>query len=197
MRIWAFSVRRWQFTLVLFGLLIAVGVNAYLNVPRSEDPEFHAPIPTVVVVYPGADPEDIESLVVDPIEDAINELDDIKRMESRSMDGVGVIQIEFHWHTDPDEKYDEVVREVNRIRGELPADLASLEIRKAGSGTRQHRADGARQRERELARARGARRGPEATPSRRRRACAAARPGPSRSPRCASRSTSSGWVVPA
>ena len=134
MRIWDFSVRHWQFTLVLFGLLIAVGVNAYLNIPRSEDPEFHAPIPTVVVVYPGADPEDIESLVVDPIEDAINELDDIKRMESRSMDGVGVIQIEFHWHTDPDEKYDEVVREVNRIRGELPAGLASLEIRKAGSG---------------------------------------------------------------
>ncbi len=134
MRIWDFSVRRWQFTLVLFGLLIAVGVNAYLNIPRSEDPEFHAPIPTVVVVYPGADPEDIESLVVDPIEDAINELDDIKRMESRSMDGVGVIQIEFHWHTDPDEKYDEVVREVNRIRGDLPAELASLEIRKAGSG---------------------------------------------------------------
>ena len=134
MRIWDFSVRRWQFTLLLFGLLIAVGVNAYLNIPRSEDPEFHAPIPTVVAVYPGADPEDIESLVVDPIEDAINELDDIKRMESRSMDGVGVIQIEFHWHTDPDEKYDEVVREVNRIRGELPAGLASLEIRKAGSG---------------------------------------------------------------
>ena len=134
MRIWAFSVRRWQFTLVLFGLLIAVGVNAYLNIPRSEDPEFHAPVPTVVVVYPGADPKDIESLVVDPIEDAVNELDDIKRMRSRSMDGVGVIQVEFHWHTDADEKYDEVVREVNRIRGELPPGLASLEVRKAGSG---------------------------------------------------------------
>jgi multidrug efflux pump subunit AcrB len=134
MRIWAFSVRRWQFTLVLFGLLIAVGVNAYLKIPRSEDPEFHAPVPTVVVVYPGADPADIESLVVDPIEDAVSELDDIKRMLSRSMDGVGVIQIEFQWHTDPDEKFDEVVREVNRIRGELPDDLASLEIRKAGSG---------------------------------------------------------------
>ena len=38
MRIWAFSVRRWQFTLVLFGLLIAVGANSYLNIPRSEDP---------------------------------------------------------------------------------------------------------------------------------------------------------------
>jgi len=133
-RIWAFSVRRWQFTLVLFGLLIAVGVNSFLNIPRSEDPEFHVPIPTVVAVYPGADPVDIERLVVDPIEDALNELDDIKRMDSRSLDGVGVIQPEFHWHTDADEKFDEVVREVNRIRDQLPADLASLEVRKAGSG---------------------------------------------------------------
>ena len=134
MRIWAFSVRRWQFTLVLFGLLIAVGVNSFLNIPRSEDPEFHVPIPTVVAVYPGADPVDIERLVVDPIEDALNELDDIKRMDSRSLDGVGVIQPEFHWYTDPDEKFDEVVREVNRIRDQLPADLASLEVRKTGSG---------------------------------------------------------------
>ncbi len=134
MRIWAFCVRRWQFTLVLFGLLAAVGVNSLLNIPRSEDPEFHVPIPTVVAVYPGADPVDMERLVVQPIEDAINELDDIKKIDSRSMDGVGVIQPEFSWDTDPDEKYDEVVREVNRIRADLPAGLASLEVRKAGSG---------------------------------------------------------------
>jgi len=134
LRIWKFSVERWQFTLVLFGLLIAVGVSSLQNIPRSEDPEFHAPIPTVVAVYPGADPVDIERLVVDPIEDAINELDDIKRMDSRSLDGVGVVRIEFQWHTDPDEKYDEVVREVNRIRAQLPADLAALEVRKASSG---------------------------------------------------------------
>jgi multidrug efflux pump subunit AcrB len=134
MRLWAFSVRRWQFTLVLFGLLIAVGANSLVNIPRSEDPEFQPPIPTVVAVYPGADPVDIERLVVDPIEDAISELDDIKRMDSRSLDGVGVIQPEFSWDSDADEKYDEVVREVNRIRAQLPGDLASLEVRKAGSG---------------------------------------------------------------
>jgi multidrug efflux pump subunit AcrB len=133
-RIWKFSVEHWQFTLVLFGLLIAVGVNSLLNIPRSEDPEFHAPIATVIAVYPGADPKDIEQLVVDPIEDAINELDDIKRIDSKSLDGVGVVQIEFHWDQDPDDKYDEVIRELNRIRGELPADLAALEVRKASSG---------------------------------------------------------------
>jgi len=133
-RIWKFSVERWQFTLLLFALLIAMGVNSLLNIPRSEDPEFHPPIPTVVAVYPGADPADIERLVVDPIEDAINEIDDIKRIDSRSMDGVGVVQVEFQWQTNADEVYDDVVREVNRIRGQLPPDLAALEVRKAGSG---------------------------------------------------------------
>ena len=134
MRLWAFAVRRWQFTLLLFGLLIAVGLSTLGNIPRAEDPEFHAPVPIIVVAYPGADPADIERLIVDPIEDAVSELDDIKRMDSRSLDGVGIIQVEFEWDQDPDEKYDEVVREVNRIRLDLPADIASLEVRRAGSG---------------------------------------------------------------
>src|SRR5512136_1210773 len=134
MRLWEFAVRRWQFTLLLFGLLIAVGITTYRNIPRSEDPEFHAPVPIIVVAYPGADPADIERLVVDPIEDAISELDDIKRMDSRSLDGVGIIQVEFEWDQDPDKKYDEVVREVNRIRPDLPADVAGIEVRRTGSG---------------------------------------------------------------
>jgi multidrug efflux pump subunit AcrB len=133
-RPWEFAVRRWQFTLLLFGLLLGVGYTSLKNIPRAEDPEFHAPVPIIVVAYPGADPADIERLIVDPIEDAISELDDIKRMDSRSLDGVGVIQVEFHWDQDPDEKYDEVVREVNRIRADLPAGIASLEVRRTGSG---------------------------------------------------------------
>ena len=71
--------------------------------------------PSTVVSQPRC----IERLIVDPIEDAINELDDIKRMDSRSLDGVGIIQVEFEWDQDADEKYDEVVREVNRIRADL------------------------------------------------------------------------------
>jgi len=132
-RIWAFSVQRWQFTLLLFALLIAVGISAFVNIPRAEDPELHPPIAHVSVVYPGANPVDIERLVVKPVEDAINELDDIKRMDSRSMDGVGVIQVEFQWSTDPEKKYDEVVREVNRIRSQLPADVLGIEVRKSGA----------------------------------------------------------------
>ena len=134
MRIWAFTVRHWQFTLLVFGFAVALGISALRSIPRSEDPVFPIPLVTVIAVYPGADPADVERLIVDPIEDAMNELDDVDNIESESRDGLGVVNVEFTWGTDPEEKYDEVVREVNALRAELPEGLASLDIRKASTG---------------------------------------------------------------
>jgi multidrug efflux pump subunit AcrB len=133
-RIWEFAVRRWQFTLLVFGLLVALGLSSWRNIPRSEDPIFPYPVVSVVAVYPGADPSDIERLVVDPIEDAINGLDDVKNIDSDSRDGLAFLRVEFTWGTDPDKKYDEVVREVNGLRPDLPQGLVSLEVRKISSG---------------------------------------------------------------
>ena len=102
MRLWEFAVRRWQFTLVLFALLIAMGWTAFRDIPRSEDPIFPIPVVSIVAIYPGADPVDMERLVVDPIEDAISELDDLKTIDSRADDGLATIRIEFEWHSDPE-----------------------------------------------------------------------------------------------
>ncbi len=123
-----FAVRRWQFTLVAFGLLIMLGVNAFLNVPRSEDPHFPVPIIVVHAVLPGAEPSEIEQLIVDPIEDAVDGLDNIDKVESTALDGAAVIRVHFTWDVDPERKFDQVVREVNAIRGALPAGLQRLEI---------------------------------------------------------------------
>ena len=127
---WAFSVRRWQFTLVVCALLAAMGVAAFRDIPRAEDPSLTFPGASVVVVYPGADPTDVEKLIVDPIEDAINELDDVKKIESECLDGLGVVHIEFYYGVDPEQKYDEVVREMGALRAQLPPDVASLEVRR-------------------------------------------------------------------
>ncbi|MGQ0385111.1 MAG: efflux RND transporter permease subunit [Gammaproteobacteria bacterium] len=135
MSLWAFSVRRWQFTLVVFALLIATGLWALSSIPRAEDPTLKFPGSLVVVNYPGADPEDVERLVVDPIEDALAELEDIKRLNSTAMDGLALIEIEFVYGNDPDRKYDEVIREINVVRPTLPADVFSVEIRQFTPGT--------------------------------------------------------------
>ena len=129
MSLWAFAVRRWQFTLVVFALLIATGVMALNAIPRLEDPSLTFPGSLIVIAYPGAGPEDIEQLVVDPIEEALNGLDDVKKLASSAADGFAVIQIEFTWGVDADRKYDEVLREVNRLRPSLPADIFDIDVR--------------------------------------------------------------------
>ena len=126
---WAFAVKRWQFTLVVFALLVVTGITVLKTIPRQEDPSLTFPGSIIVVTYPGADPEDIEQLVVEPIEEALNALDDIKMMESEAQDGFAMIRIEFIWGVDPDRKYDEVLREVNRLRPTLPADILDIDIR--------------------------------------------------------------------
>jgi multidrug efflux pump subunit AcrB len=135
MSLWAFSVRRWQFTLVVFALLIATGLWALSAIPRAEDPTLKFPGSLVVVNYPGADPEDVERLVVDPIEDALAELEDVKKLSSTAFDGLALIEIEFVYGSDPDRKYDEVIREVNLVRPTLPTDVFSVEIRQFTPGT--------------------------------------------------------------
>ncbi len=135
MSLWAFSVRRWQFTLVVFALMIATGLWALSAIPRAEDPTLKFPGMLVVVNYPGADPEDVERLVVDPIEDALAELEDVKELSSTAFDGLALIEIEFVYGSDPDRKYDQVIREINVVRPSLPADVFSVDIRQFTPGT--------------------------------------------------------------
>ncbi|WP_416398604.1 efflux RND transporter permease subunit [Allohahella sp. A8] len=131
---WAYAVRHWQFTLVIFIFFLALGLYALQNIPRQEDPSFAIPITSIIVNFPGADPEDVERLAVDPIEDTLAELDDIKEIRSTSEDGLAVIRIEFDWSVDADKKYDEVVREIGRIRPDLPEEIGELTFRKTNPG---------------------------------------------------------------
>ena len=130
MRLTEFSVKNYQFTIVIFAMVLALGITSLFTMPRGEDPLFRAPNFFIVAVYPGASPTDMEKLVADPIEEKLNELDNIKRIRSDIDDGLLVVQVEFIYSESPDEKYNEVVREVNSLRPALPADLLSLEIRK-------------------------------------------------------------------
>lgn len=130
MKISEYAVKNYQFTLVIFLMIIALGVTTIINMPRSEDPELHAPQFPIVAVFPGTSPKDMEELVVDPLEKRIYELENIKRIKSNISDGVAVIFVEYKYESDVDEKYAELIRETNALREELPQNLALLEVRK-------------------------------------------------------------------
>jgi len=125
-----FSVKNYQFTLVVFIMVAVVGIVTMLTMARAEDPQINPPTYPIVVVYPGASPQDLEELVVKPIENKIYELENIDKIVSSVKDGVAIIRPEFKYGVNVDNKYQEVIREVNALKSELPADILSIEIRK-------------------------------------------------------------------
>jgi len=128
MRLPAWALRNHHFTLVVILLLVLVGIGSFLSMPRSEDPQFDIPTARIVAVLPGASPEDVEALVVDPIEEEIETLDDLDRIDTTIRDGLAVIAIDFLPGSDPDEVYEDALRAVDQVRPQLPAELRQLEV---------------------------------------------------------------------
>ncbi|HEY0673155.1 MAG TPA: efflux RND transporter permease subunit, partial [Longimicrobiales bacterium] len=132
-RLAQFSVSRWQFTVVVFVMLAAIGLSSWSAIPRGEDPTFPIPVYSVVAIYPGAAPADIEQLVVDPIEERIGELDHVKEIRTEIENEFAMIVAEFESDVDAARKKDEVLRELNALRPELPAELYSLTVFDGGA----------------------------------------------------------------
>ena len=130
MHIAEFAIRRWQLTLVLFTLLCALGFSAFQQVPRAVDPHFSMPVVSIVASQPGADASEIEQTITKPIEELVQGLEDVQNVTSTSSDGNAVIRAEFDWSGDPDEYFNNTVREVTAIRSQLPPDLQRLQFEK-------------------------------------------------------------------
>ncbi|MBI2510897.1 MAG: efflux RND transporter permease subunit [Opitutae bacterium] len=130
MKLTEFSVKNFQFTIIFFLLLIAVGWLSFRAIPRTEDPQLSFPGYNIVVVNPGATPVDLERLVARPLEDAIKELDDLTKLQSTVRDSVVVLEVEFKYGVDIDRKYDDVLRQVNQVRPTLPSGITTFEVKK-------------------------------------------------------------------
>ncbi|MEZ4988692.1 MAG: efflux RND transporter permease subunit [Saprospiraceae bacterium] len=133
MRFVKFFVDNPQFSLLVFLFTLGVGLSALLNMPRGEDPPFGAPIFFIVAVYPGTSPADMEQLIADPLEDELYNLDNVYTIKTEITDGLMLLNLEFEYGVDVDAKNNDVIREVNRLRPDLPADLALLRVTRAAS----------------------------------------------------------------
>ncbi len=130
MKLTSFFVRNYQFTLVMFLMVVVVSATTLLTMPRAEDPEINPPQYPIIVLYPGTSPKDMEELVVKPIEKKVTELENIKKITTTIEDGVAVLIVEYKYNSDVEAKYQELVREVNALESELPDDIYSIKVNK-------------------------------------------------------------------
>ena len=80
---------------VLISIFFVVGLASYFAMPREEFPEVVETKIYVSTVYPGNTAEDIERLVIDPLEDRIKNISNITKFTSTSQEDYGMIMVEF------------------------------------------------------------------------------------------------------
>lgn len=122
MKIADISVDRPVLTTVILIVFIIFGFLAFRGLQSNLMPDVKVPYVTIQVVYPGATPKEVETLVTDKIEDVISTIEGIKTIDSYSMDNVSITMIEFVLSKDIDVANQEVKDKVDQILNDLPDD---------------------------------------------------------------------------
>ncbi len=117
------SIRFRTVTLVLTALVLLLGVKAYFDLPRLEDPEFTIKDALVITAYPGATAQEVADEVTDVIERAAQQLGQVKRVVSRSERGRSTVTVtirdEFGREELP-QVWDELRRKITDAQRQLP-----------------------------------------------------------------------------
>ncbi len=80
---------------LLYMAMLLLGILGLMATPRQEDPQISVPMVDLIVQYPGADPDQVASLAVQPLERIMYEIEGVKHVYSASQRGMGVVTIQF------------------------------------------------------------------------------------------------------
>jgi multidrug efflux pump subunit AcrB len=129
-----FAIGRPVITAMVFIALAIFGIIAFNRIGRSADPpgtEF--PIVEIYSSYPGTSPQEMERLIVKPIEDQLDGLDNLEQLTATAQEGVASIVAQFRLGTNLDIAAINVQSAVDAARVYLPSDLDPPEVDKEGA----------------------------------------------------------------
>lgn len=115
----------------MFIVVLLVGTLTYIQMPRAQDPEINFNWISIVTFLPGASAEDVEKLVTDPLEEAIQQVADIKFVSSTSRESLSNILVRFNDISERifDKRVNDLRREVqSKTNAELPEDVDDPQI---------------------------------------------------------------------
>jgi HAE1 family hydrophobic/amphiphilic exporter-1 len=118
-----FSIQRPIIVSMLFIALAVYGMYSFFTIGRSLNPNITFPVVVVSATYPGASPAEMERLVVKPIEDQIDGIDNLDQMSATAEEGLAAVVIQFKLDTNLDYAAIDVQRRVDTARVYMPTDL--------------------------------------------------------------------------
>jgi len=131
MKLTQISIQRPAFITMVFTALAALGIFAYSQMGVDLLPKMDWPIVSVVTIYPGAGPKEVETTVSKPIEEALSSLNGLKHARSFSNEGVSIVLAEFSFTTDVEAATNEVQRKIDGVRADLPKEIYTPTVSKS------------------------------------------------------------------
>ncbi len=125
MNLTQFSIEKNRITFTLLGTIILLGIALYASLPRDSMPPYTVRVATIVTNFPGASPERVELLVTDKVEKKVQEIPELKEVESTSRSGLSVVTVTLKDETPPEKLqsvWDRLRRKLDDIDG-LPANV--------------------------------------------------------------------------
>jgi HAE1 family hydrophobic/amphiphilic exporter-1 len=116
------SIKRPSIIIVVFLLLTLGGLFSYTQLGYELIPKFETNVITVQTIYGGAAPSEVENSVTKKIEEAVSSLENIKKIESKSLESVSIVMITLNSGADVNYLMTDAQRKINAIENDLPDD---------------------------------------------------------------------------
>ncbi|CAG0987028.1 Multidrug resistance protein MdtC [Flavobacteriales bacterium] len=125
MNITEISIKRPSLIIVLFSVFTLLGLIGYKNLSYELMPDFNQPVVVIKTVYPGAEPNEVETSVSRKIEDALSNLEGVDYLVTKSLPNASIIIANLKYGTDLDKSMQDAQRYIDNIRKDLPQDILS------------------------------------------------------------------------
>ena len=120
MKLYESSVNRPVTTALFFVAVVILGFFSFSRLSIDLMPEIEMNEAVVIVNYPGASAEDVESNVTRPLENVLSTVSDLKKIYSYSKDNISIIGVEFNWGVDLDDKSNDIRDKIELVKQMLP-----------------------------------------------------------------------------
>jgi len=120
MKLPEFSVKRRVTASMIAMILVIVGFIAFSRLGLDFFPDLEFPTVSIITIYRGASPEDIEKTITRPIEQIVSSIVRVKKVSSVSAEGASVVMVEFEWGTNLDFAAQDIRDQISLYRNQLP-----------------------------------------------------------------------------
>ena len=122
------AIRNPIFIFIIVVVISLWGYMSYRQIPREAAPDIQIPLLIVTIPFPGASPEDVESLITNKAEQELQTIKNLKEIKSTSSEGISALTLEFTSDFDITEARIKVREKMDMIKPEFPEDAEDYSI---------------------------------------------------------------------